>query len=140
MASLKTVESFTGPMDAHLAKGRLEAEGITASVVHENHIWANWMLSHALGGVKLQVAESNIEVAKIILKQHTNGVFEESLSQEFNDIVVNSCPNCGTPEYVSSALVFSKIMLILTFGLFGVIYKIRKENHKCVKCGCKWKD
>lgn len=140
MASLKTVESFTDPMDAHLAKGRLEAEGIPASVAHENHIWANWMLSHALGGVKVQVAESNIDAAKVILKQHLNGEFEDSLNQEFNDIEVNSCPNCGATEYVSSASLFSKIMLILTFGLFGVIYKIRKENHKCTKCECKWTD
>ena len=139
MASLKTVESFTGPIEAHIAKGRLEAEGIPAFVAHENHIWANWVFSNALGGVKVQVSESNYEAAQEILKQHIDGGFEETLNQEFSNLEVNACPSCGGTEYVSSVPLFSKIMLFLTFGLFSVIYKPRKENHKCAKCGCMWK-
>ncbi len=72
MTSLLTVESFSDPLEAHIAKGRLEAEGIQAFVANEHHIWANWMMSHALGGVRVQVASENIDVAKRIIEQHFN--------------------------------------------------------------------
>lgn len=45
MPTFKTVDSYTSPIDAYLAKGRLEAEGIPAFVAHDNHVWANWMYS-----------------------------------------------------------------------------------------------
>ena len=55
MAEFVTIASFTSPLEAHMARGRLEAEGIPAFIAHENHIWAEWFLSNALGGVKVQV-------------------------------------------------------------------------------------
>ncbi len=140
MATLITVESFTDPLDAHLAKGRLEAEGIQAYIAHENHIWANWMLSTALGGVKLQVFETDLDKARKIIKEHLNGDFENTLNQEFTDIEINACPKCGSTEFVNSASFFSKLLLFLTFGFFSVIYKISKDNHQCGNCGHKWKE
>jgi hypothetical protein len=138
MATLKTVETFTDPIEAHIAKGRLDNEGIPAFIAHENHIWANWMLSHALGGVKVQVSEGNYEVAKAIIYKHINGNFEEDLSEEFDSFEKITCPKCGATNIRSNATLFSKIMLILTFGLFGIIYKTSNINHHCESCNFKW--
>jgi len=136
---LKTVESFSDPLTAHLAKGRLEVEGILAFIANENHVWANWMVSHALGGVKVQVLENNFEEAKMIIGQHLNGEFEEDLSEEFDNFEVMTCPQCGGIKIHSKASLFSKIMLVLTFGIFRIIYKTLNTSHQCELCKFKWK-
>ncbi len=41
MVKFKTVADFTFPIEAYLAKERLETEGIPAGVAHENHVWTN---------------------------------------------------------------------------------------------------
>lgn len=138
MAKLVTVGSFTGPIEAHLAKGRLEAEGIPAFVAHEHHVWANWVFSHALGGVKLQVMSENAAQAVAILKEHVEGKYEAALKEEFPDIKDNACPKCGSKEF-KSAIPFGLLALvILTLGLVSIIFPVRRENQTCLKCGNKW--
>ena len=138
MAKLVTVGIFTGPIDAHLAKGRLEAEGIPTFIAHEHHIWANWALSHALGGVKLQVVSENAVQAQAILKEHVEGKYEIALKEEFPDITGNSCPRCGSKEF-KSAIPFGLLdLVVLTLGLISIIFPVRREKHTCLKCGNKW--
>ena len=57
-------------------RGRLQAEGIETYVAHEHHIWANWFLSTALGGVKLQVRPEDAQQAQEILRQEQDGDYE----------------------------------------------------------------
>ena len=64
---LVTVGSYIDPIQAHIASGRLESEGIPVVVADEHYIWANWMLSNALGGVKVQVPSSYAEKSRQIL-------------------------------------------------------------------------
>ncbi len=140
MANLITVESFSDPLEAHLAKGRLEAEGIQAFITNEHHIWANWMISHALGGVRVQVNSKNIDAAKRVMEQYINGAYEKELNQEFNDLNVKLCPSCHSEAYTNSPTRLSKVLLIISFGLLGIISKLKKVNHKCNECGFSWKD
>lgn len=97
------------------------------------------MLSQALGGVQLQVAEANVEAAAKILQQHVNGDFESYLQYEFDDIEVKTCPRCGSSDYSRSTSIFAKLLLILTFGLIDIIYKPGNNHHSCDECGFKWK-
>ena len=69
MPGLVTVESYTSPWDAHVACGLLESEGIPASVAGEHHVWANWPISQALGGVRIQVPQEHVAKAKEVLAQ-----------------------------------------------------------------------
>jgi hypothetical protein len=139
MAKFVTIDTFTSPWDAHIAKGVLESEGIPAFVAHENHVWANWVLSQALGGVKIQVAFENASIAKEILNSLHKGRYEEELKNEFPDIKDNVCPKCGNQRFKSRFPVRDIIFVILTLGLFGIIFPPRRENHTCLKCGQKWK-
>ncbi len=64
---LTTIYSYESPTEAHAAKNRLEAAGIAAFVADES---AASMLSYvgsAIGGAKLQVAESDAKRSLIIL-------------------------------------------------------------------------
>ena len=139
MAKLATVGIFIGPIEAHIAKGRLEAEGIPAFIAHEHHIWANWMFSHALGGVKLQVAAENAAEAETILGDHMKGMYESELADEFQDIEANACPRCGSMEFNSKIPFGSLVLLVATLGI-GVIFPLRRERHVCLRCGSKWRD
>ena len=139
MTKLETVEVFTSPWEAHIVKGRLESEGIPVFIAHEHHIWANWVFSHTLGGVKVQVTSDNLENAKKILESLETGEYEKALKEEVPDVQDNICPRCGSRQFKSRFPIDLIILVILTLGLLGVIFPPRKENHTCLKCGQKWK-
>jgi hypothetical protein len=66
---LATIAMFWSPVEANLAKGRLEAAGITAFLQGEEAVAMNWLLSNALGGIKLQVAAQDLERAQACLAE-----------------------------------------------------------------------
>ena len=53
--------------DALLAKGLLESSGIECFLADDNLVAINWLLSNAIGNVKLQVKEEDAEAALEIL-------------------------------------------------------------------------
>lgn len=127
-------------MEAHLAKGRLEAEGIPAFVVNEHHVWANWTLSHALGGVRVQVASADAERAARILEDHAAGKFANGLEDEFPDLESEHCPQCGSQDFNSQRRVGMLALVVLTLGLISVIFPIRRAKRTCTQCGTTWRN
>ncbi len=65
---LITVATFAHTLDAHLAKTRLESEGIDCVLTNEHIASMNWVWPLAIGGVGLQVRESDAERAAEILE------------------------------------------------------------------------
>jgi uncharacterized protein (UPF0212 family) len=139
MSRFITVGAYNNPLEAHLAKGRLEVEGIPAYLAHEHHVWANWVYSQALGGVKVQVSAENAEDAVKILDAHNKGEFEESLEEIVPDIDENICPRCGSRKFQSKFPAGMIILVLLTLGLLSVIFPPRREHHTCVQCGFNWR-
>jgi len=74
---LFTVAAFSIPYQAHLAKGLLEANGIAAHIADEFTVSVNWLYSNAIGGVKVQVAEADVEEARRILADKESGEITE---------------------------------------------------------------
>jgi Putative prokaryotic signal transducing protein len=66
---LVTVATFQDSVAAALAKNFLEHEGIACILIDDTTIATDWMLSAAIGGVKLQVAALNAERAEMLLAQ-----------------------------------------------------------------------
>ncbi|MCB1878258.1 MAG: DUF2007 domain-containing protein [Chromatiales bacterium] len=64
---LATVATFDNIADAHIAMGRLHAEGIDAVLADEHLVQTDWLYSIAVGGIKLRVAEEDVERALIAL-------------------------------------------------------------------------
>lgn len=73
---LVTVGTYDMPTEAHLAKGLLEANGLTAFLADELTVGVAWHLSNAIGGIKLQVAESDVERATGILAAREDASIE----------------------------------------------------------------
>lgn len=63
-----TIASFSKPEEAHLLRLRLEAGGVAAYVQDENVIQTYWLYSNAIGGVRVQISEDDLEAAREILE------------------------------------------------------------------------
>lgn len=65
---LVTVRSFDNPIEAHLARTRLESEGIEGVLFDENIIGLNPVYNVAVGGIKAKVMKEDHEQASQLLK------------------------------------------------------------------------
>lgn len=63
-----TIATFSKPEEAHLLRMRLESSGIPAFLQDENLIQMDWLLSNAVGGVRVQVADEDLQAASNFLE------------------------------------------------------------------------
>ena len=68
-----TIATFDNQADAHIAKGLLEAEGLSPSLGDSHLVQTDWLYSAALGGIKLQVPAGEAERARQLLSQDRSG-------------------------------------------------------------------
>ena len=61
------IARFDTMPEAHIAMGRLEAEGIEAWLADEHLVQTDWLYSIAVGGIKLQVNAEDAQRALEIL-------------------------------------------------------------------------
>ena len=66
---MRTLAAFNHPDQAHLLRMRLEGSGIAAYVRDENMVTLDWLVSLAVGGVKVDVADDDYEAALAILAE-----------------------------------------------------------------------
>ncbi|UOY04699.1 DUF2007 domain-containing protein [Muricauda sp. SCSIO 64092] len=86
-----TITSSTYPADIQILKGKLESEGIQVFLRDENTVNTDPLISDAIGGVKLQVYESDKEKAIAIYKQLKSYVTDEE-----GNLV--ACKICGRKQ------------------------------------------
>jgi len=84
MDEFVTVATYDKSIDAHIALGRLAAEGIEAMLFDEQMVQMDWLYSIALGGIKLRVARSDVDAAQRVL--------ETDYSHDLDDV------DLGNPE------------------------------------------
>lgn len=130
-----TVASFSQPVEAHLAKARLEADGITCIVSDEYLVRVDWLLSNAIGGVKLMVPVWEADHAKDILRPRPRLLV--AAEPESDEEMI--CPRCHTDDvyftrsYAHRAAAFFVILL-------GMVLPIRHRRWTCKQCGYSWKE
>ncbi len=69
MNNFVTIKTFTYPYEIAIIRGRLESEGIECRVQDELTVQVDPFYSNAIGGLKLQVKESDVKTALEILKE-----------------------------------------------------------------------
>src|SRR5579871_741623 len=68
MDEFVTVATYDKVTDAHIALGRLSAEGIEAQLFDDHMVQMDWMYSIALGGIKLRVSRGDEKAARKVLE------------------------------------------------------------------------
>lgn len=72
-----TVATFDFTPEAHVAMGRLEAEGIPCVLTDEHLVQTDWLYGIAVGGIKLQVAPEDAPRALEVLGTDYSGLLDE---------------------------------------------------------------
>lgn len=67
---LVTVATYWNSIEAGLARGRLEAAGIRSFLADDQMVGTAWYLGNAIGGIKLQVIDSEAEAALAALSEN----------------------------------------------------------------------
>ncbi|MCC9167662.1 putative signal transducing protein [Pontibacter harenae] len=141
---LVTIATYNDPTEAHILKGRLEAEGIVCFLGDEHIVGAHPFYAVAVGGVKLKVLENDAEEARTILEQIQSGNNEYLLDNNIELAPVMQahpaeevCPNCGSEYTVEEK--YSKTAFSLSYLILGFPIPFLNRNYKCSNCGFFWK-
>ncbi len=116
---MQVVASYLNLERAHLALSRLQSAGIEAELRDEATVTLYWLLSPAIGGVKVTVPEADVEAARQILRM-------PALEAGF---VV--CPHCGTGDVTVRTLSPTGAVLLAT----GLPLPLAPQRADCNACG-----
>lgn len=120
------LNAYPNYVEAHIAKGVLEEQGIPCWLKDENTVTIDPILTNAIGGIKLMVPREQAQKAMEIL---------EGLRNKQKEAV--TCPKCGShnTELVSTPRKpMNWISSITTFFLGDYAIALEKVNH-CFGCG-----
>lgn len=125
------IGTFPEATAAHLARVRLDAEGIDSWLVDENTASVYPFYTQAIGGVKLAVREDDACAAVGVIQ----GL--DASEQERHQQNLHQCPMCGSKKVGENAMRFGWLLLLtlLTFGLYLTLFYKRR---KCGDCGSAW--
>ena len=128
------VASFSQPVEAHLARTKLESEGIPCMVGDENLVRVDWLLSNAVGGVKLMVPAGELERAREALRPRPRLVVVSNNAPEGELI----CPRCHSDDVYYSR--FNRRIAGFFILLLGFLIPWRDRRWACTQCGYEWKE
>ncbi len=134
---LTTVGRYFDPWEAHILRARLEAEGVPASVIGDQHIIANWPLSVALGGVALQVPGEYLGQAQEVIAAYHAGIFRQDLVAEHPE-AADTCQNCSSTEVTGSVPLRQRVLTVATFLLASAPFPTSASSMRCKACGHRW--
>jgi hypothetical protein len=101
---MKVVASFSTPAEAHVALTRLNSAGIDAAIRDEFTVTFDWLMSNAIGGVKIEVPDGDASAAREILALRPP---EEGVLR---------CPHCGSVD--------TRVRVLSVFGAVCIMLKL----------------
>ena len=125
--ALTTVARFRNPVSAHIARARLEADGIPAFLADEYLVGVQWLYSDAVGGVKLNVPDSYVEAAREVVARDHSRDLRGVLHRRRMRLVRRACPECGSERAART----TRARGAKRFVLFTT-------RHTCSDCGAQW--
>jgi rubrerythrin len=135
---LVTVARYRDMPEAVVARTVLEDEGIECLLRDENTVRTDWLLSNAIGGMRLQVAAKDEARARELLTQPAPEQFSTDSGEEFVQPV---CPKCGSLDVIANdpdRKVMAASMLIK-----GIPLPHRRPSEaewRCLQCDTVWAD
>lgn len=115
--------TFTQPIEFAVLRGKLEAEGIECRILDELTVQVNPFYSNAIGGIKLQVRESDIQKAIEILKD--GGYIKDKDLQSLPKNLSKFDKATSEVPFLKNLRVELRLMIIIAFVLLflgGILY------------------
>ncbi|MBM81704.1 MAG: hypothetical protein CMJ78_14080 [Planctomycetaceae bacterium] len=130
MSQLVTISTFSTQWQASIVRSQLEEEGITTFLSDSEAIGMAWHLRNALGGVKLQVADQDVERALSLLEESPpsergdpRDAGDQSLDEEFvQERSVRQFENA--PDQFARRAMISAVLGLIFF------------RFRFIRCGC----
>src|SRR5690606_2144556 len=124
MSELAVIATYSFPHEAQLARSKLEAFDIPAFVLDEHTINMHWLYSDALGGVKLAVPNTEVQLALELLQ-------EEAAVEESDEPALAGSP-CGSHHL--HACTKGKKPAFIIFLLLGFPLFFYQRGLRCDEC------
>ena len=115
---MKTLATYPTLIEAQLKQSLLRSAGIEAFIPDENTIQIDWMYRNAIGGIRLQVSNNQLEEALELLGLEP---------AQTEDII--KCPQCGSHKI---HFLMSSIWSLIPALIFGLLFPTRKVT--CMEC------
>ena len=129
-----TIATFSKPEEAHLLRMQLEAGGVDAYIQDENTVQMNWLYSNAIGGVRVQIGEQDLEAARAIVAAPQMNESDSELTE---------CPECSSTKTAPDELPRRMAFLSMLFStvMFGVSFPFAflRRRWRCADCGHTWR-
>jgi hypothetical protein len=135
--------TFTYPSELIAARGRLEYEGINCFVKDELTVQIYNFYSTAIGGITLEVMQSDFEKGRKILIETGFLMPENASSKTENEVVLIGkdsplqCPECESKNISKPEI--SKLTFAISFLLLGIPLFFMGKTQFCFDCGTKFK-
>ncbi len=143
MSNWITIRTYTYPQEAYVAKSFLESEGISVFLKDEFTTQIHNFYSNAVGGVKLQVIESEYDQGIELLKQGGFIKSSEELAEENTEIIIvdriikpKNCPYCQSSNIGKKT--DPNILAVVLYFVLGVLFPIFRSAYTCYDCGKIW--
>ena len=108
---------------------RLEAGGVPAYIQDENMVQMDWLYSNAIGGVRVQISEDDVDRAAEILRE---------APLESAPAGMPACPKCAStntaPDETPRRLAFLSLLLA------GFPFLFSKTRWRCADCNHTWNE
>jgi DNA-directed RNA polymerase subunit M/transcription elongation factor TFIIS len=132
--NLVTAMAFSTLWEAEMALSRLESEDIPAYLKDGHTVNMNWLLSNAVGGVKVQVADVDLKRAKKVLT--TPLIVDVQEESDPEDVIV--CPRCRNENIQYE--ISGRRWTFMTWVLCGIPLIWPRKRLYCSRCGYRWRD
>jgi len=125
------IRTFDNYIDANIILGKLQSEGVDCFLGDEYTVTIDPILTNAIGGIKLNVPETEVAKARELL---------QSFDEEKKALM--ACPRCNSHnvEYISNPAKSGNWLSALV-GFFVANYAVSiKKNYHCFNCGFEFDD
>ena len=136
MNDFVTIATYDSYIDANFDKHKLEERGILCYLADENAVVNQWVLSNAIGGIKLRVPGNNAQNALTVLEEKMASIPADFLIEPNEP--TRDCPKCSSNNTTTEK--YSKTIAGFSWLLLGFPVPARLHNsHRCFYCGHVWK-
>ncbi|MES2650294.1 MAG: DUF2007 domain-containing protein [Bacteroidota bacterium] len=131
--------AYYNPIEANIIKTRLEASGIPCFLTDENVATINPLYNQAIGGVKLNVFERDVERINALIAENEFEVEPELTNDVYEDkILCEICDSDNVSWGQATKNRFSWWVTVLSFFFIVYPFKANKCYH-CYNCGHEFK-